>query len=133
MKKPMEIKALIVLELFIAILGLASGISLLSDPSGRGMGLDVVLDKIPLTDFTLLGVWFVLPYGLLPLTLAYGIWAAKGWARTTALILAIIELIWVTGQIYYVGTNILQGVIGIVAILTMSLLYRPSVKEHFNL
>lgn len=47
MAEPSAICGLIFLELIIAILGIASGFSLLSDPSGKGMGLDVVKDKIP--------------------------------------------------------------------------------------
>lgn len=45
--KPSAIYGLIILELIIAILGIASGFSLSSDPSGKGMGLDAVKDKIP--------------------------------------------------------------------------------------
>ena len=35
---------------------------LLSDPSGRAMGLDVIKDKILFQNLTLLGLWFVGPY-----------------------------------------------------------------------
>ena len=47
MKRPTAIKVLIIIELFIAVLGLATGLSLLSDPSGKALGLDVLKDKIP--------------------------------------------------------------------------------------
>lgn len=132
MAKPSGIKILVVLELIIAILGVATGINLLADPSGKSMGLDVVIDKVPLNDFTLLGVWFIGPYGLLPALLAYGFWTAKSWARRLALILASIELLWVIGQIYFVGTHVFQAIIGAIALLTIYFLFRSTVKEYLS-
>jgi hypothetical protein len=132
MAKPYTIYGLIALELIIAILGIASGIGLLSDPSGKGMGLDVIKDKIPFQNLTLLGLWFIGPYGLLPAALAFGFWTEKNWAWKPALILAIIEIIWVIVQIPMVGLSILQGVIGLIAFLTIYFLYRPTVKNYLN-
>ena len=133
MAKPSAIYGLIILELIIAILGIASGISLLSDPSGKGMGLDAIKDKIPFQNLALLGLWFVGPYGALPASLALGFWTEKHWAWKPALILAIIEVIWVIVQIPMVGLNILQGVICFMALLTIYFLYRPSVKNYLGM
>ena len=47
MKRPKAIKVIIMIELFIAILGLATGLSLISDPSGKAIGLDVLKNQIP--------------------------------------------------------------------------------------
>lgn len=127
------IYGLVLIEVFIAILGIVSGISLFMDPSGVGMGLDVVKDKIPFQNLFLLGLWFVGPYGLLPAALAFGFWTRKPWAWRPALILAAIELIWVLVQIPLVGPSILQLVIGAIALATIYLLYRPTVKRHLGL
>lgn len=132
MAKPSAIYGLIILELVIAILGIASGFSLLSDPSGKGLGLDVIKDKIPFQNLTLLGLWFVGPYGVLPASLAFGFWTEKHWAWKPALILAIIEVIWVIVQIPMVGRSILQAFIGFIALATIYLLYRPSVLEFLD-
>ncbi|MCP8311301.1 MAG: hypothetical protein L6N94_07360 [Candidatus Methylarchaceae archaeon HK01M] len=132
MVRPSGLKVLVILELFIASLGIASGLNLLADPSGKGLGLDVIIDKVPLDDFTLLGIWFLIIYGFLPVSLAYGLWTGKFWSWTVAMILAIVELIWVIGQIYFVGMNIWQAIIGVIALLTLYLLYRPSVKTYFG-
>ena len=132
MARPLGIKVLIVLELIIATLGIASGLNLVADPSGKNMGLDVLIDKLPLADFALLGIWFLLPYGLLPTLLAFGFWIGKHWAWPIAFVLAIIELIWVVGQIYFVGVHILQGIIGGIALLTIYCLYRPTVKTYLS-
>ena len=133
MRKPSPVIGIIVMELIIAILGVASGINLLADPSGKGLGLDIIKDKIPFQNLTLLGLWFVGPYGLLPASLALGFWMVKHWAWTPALILAIIELIWVLVQIPMVGPSILQGIIGAIALATIYLLYRPTVKRYLGL
>ena len=132
MARPNAIYGIIVLELIIAILGIASGYSLLSDPSGKGLGLDVVKDKIPFQNLTLLGLWFVGPYGVLPASLAYGLWTGRDWPWRPALILAVVEVIWVIVQIPMVGPSILQAVIGSIALLTIYLLYRPSVKNYLG-
>lgn len=132
MAKPSAIYGLIVLELIIAILGIASGIGLLSDPSGKGMGLDTIKDKIPFKNLTLLGLWFIGPYGLLPALLAIGLLTTKHWTWRPAFILAIIEIVWVIVQIPMVGLSILQAVIGAIALATIYLLYRPSVKRYLG-
>ena len=132
MARPSAIKALIIIEAFIAILGLASGASLLADPSGKGMGLDIVKDKIPFLNFTLLGLWFIGPYGLLPAYLAFSFYKGKIWVWKPAMYLATVEVIWVIVQIPMVGRSILQAVIGAIALVTLYLLYRPSVWEYLG-
>jgi hypothetical protein len=133
MRKPSPVLGIVALELIIAILGLATGISLLADPSGKGMGLDITRDKIPFQNLTLLGLWFVGPYGLLPASLAFGFWTGKHWAWKPALALAVVELIWVLVQIPMVGPHFLQAVVGAKALATIYLPYRPTVKGHLGL
>lgn len=132
MAKPSALKVLIIIELFIAVLGVASGIGLISDPSGKGMGLDVLKDKIPFQNLTLLGLWFIGPYGVLPGVLAYGFYRGKLWAWKPALILAVVEAAWILVQIPMVGRSILQAVIGFIAVATIFLLYRPSVLGYLE-
>ena len=132
MSKPSTIYGLIILELIIAVLGIASGIGLLTDPSGKSMGLDIIEDKIPFQNLTLLGLWFLGPYGIMPAYLAYGLWTRKNWVWKPGLILAIIEVIWVIIQIPMVGPSILQAFIGFIALLTIYLLYQPAVKTYLK-
>ena len=72
---------------------MATGLILFSDPSGKSIGLDIFLDKIPFHSFILLGLWFVGPYGLFPATLAYGLYRGYLWAWRPALLLAVVEVI----------------------------------------
>lgn len=132
MAKPSALKVLIIIELFIAVLGVVSGVGLLSDPSGKGMGLDVVKDKIPFQSLTLLGLWFLGPYGVLPGVLAYGFYRGRLWAWRPALFLAVVEVAWVLVQIPMVGRSVLQAVIGFMAVASIFLLYRPSVLGYLE-
>ena len=132
MPKPSALKVLIIIELFIVVLGVASGIGLLSDPSGKGMGLDAVKDKIPFQSLTLLGLWFLGPYGVLPGVLAYGFYRGRLWAWRPALVLAVVEVAWVLVQFPVVGRGVLQAVIGFIAVATIFLLYRPSVLGYLK-
>jgi len=132
MQRPSTTKALVIIELFIALLGLATGLGLISDPSGKALGLDVLKDKIPFQNLTLLGLWFVGPYGVLPAALSYGFFRGKLWAWRPASYLALIELVWVVVQVPMVGRSILQAFIGLIAVATVYLLYRPSVTEYLG-
>jgi len=132
-KRTSAIYGLIILEVIIAALGIASGVSLLMDPSGVSMGLDVVKDKIPFQNLFLLGLWFLGPYGVIPAALAFGIWTAKSWAWKPAFGLAVIEVIWVLIQIPMVGLSVMQGVIGLIALATIYLLYNPYTKKYLGI
>jgi hypothetical protein len=132
MARPLGVIVIIILELFIGILGIVTGLNLLIDPSGKRMGLDILLDKIPLNDFSLLGAWFFFVYGTLPIFLALGFWKKWSWSWMGTLILAIIMLIWVLGQIYFVGASILQAVFGAIALITIYFLYHQTVKMYFT-
>ncbi|UCD43906.1 MAG: hypothetical protein JSV27_07065 [Candidatus Bathyarchaeota archaeon] len=102
-KRPLSIKILIVIKLFIAISSTAKRLMLFSDPSGISMGLDIFLDKIPFQSFILLGPWFIGPYGLLPAALAYGLYRGYLWVWRPSLLLAVVEVIWIIVQIPLFG------------------------------
>jgi len=131
--RPMSVKVIIFIELFIALLGLATGFSLLSDPSGVALGLDILKDKIPFQNLALLGMWFVGPYGVLPAVLGYGFFRCKQWAWRPALYLAVVEVVWVLVQIPMVGRSYLQAVIGLIALSTIYLLYRTTTFEYISI
>ena len=131
-KRPLAIKILIIIKLFIAISSIATGLMLFSDPSGKSMGMDIFLDKIPFQSFILLGLWFVGPYGLLPATLAYGLYRGNLWVWRPSLILAVVEVIWIIVQIPMFGLGALHLIFGSIGLASIYLLYRPSVWEYLN-
>lgn len=69
---------MIVLELFYAFLGIVSGLLLLSDPSGAGLGFaSDIREKIPFQSFFAVGLFLFAVYGLGSLVIAYGAWTRK--------------------------------------------------------
>jgi hypothetical protein len=69
---------MIVLELFYALLGVVSGLILLSDPSGAGLGFTSdIREKIPFQSFFAVGLFLFVVYGLGSLLIAYGAWTRK--------------------------------------------------------
>jgi len=94
--------------------------------------LDVLKDKIPFQNFTLLGLWFIGPYGIFPLFLAYGFSKGRLWVWKPAVFLGVVEIIWVIIQIPMVGRSYLQLFIGLVATTSLYLLYHPSTQEYLK-
>ena len=133
MKRPLSIKILILIKLFIAISSIATGLMLFSDPSGKSMGLDIFLEVIPFQSFIILGLWFIGPYGLLPATLAYGLYRGNLWAWKPALLLAVVEVIWIIVQIPMFGLGTLHLIFGSIGLTSIYLVYRPSVREYLNM
>jgi hypothetical protein len=65
--------------------------------------------------------------------LGYGLFQGKKWAWKPALYLAVVEVIWVIVQIPMVGRSYLQAVIGLIALATIYLLYRPTTLEYISI
>lgn len=151
--RPLPVKALAVLMAVFSFVGLMSGYGLLSSPSGEGLGLSLdLLEDAPVGDFTLVGLFFVTFFGVLPALAAYGVWARKrwrwtdpvnawtgqNWAWTATFALGVILLLWIAVEVYFLGflTGIggaMQLMIAILGLLILSLVTRPSVRAHLRL
>jgi len=81
-------------------------------------------------NFILLGLWFIGPYGLLPATLAYGLYRGYLWVWRPSLLLAVVEVIWIIVQIPIFGFGALHLIFGSIGLASIYLLYRPSVREY---
>ncbi len=117
MGRRLALWALVVSVLFLAFGGLYGGLSMLRDPSGASLGMDVVLPRIPVPNYVLPGIFLVVVMGLMPLGLVYGLlarptppWAATiarlsghHWAWTGALVLGIVLVIWLAVQAWMIG------------------------------
>lgn len=132
MSRPLAVKVIIIIELFIALSGIATGLMLFSDPSGKSMGLDILREKIPFQSFILLGLWFVGPYGLLPATLTYGMYRGYLWVWKPSLLLAVVEVIWVIVQLPMFGWGVLHVIYGSIGLASIYFLYRPSVMKYLK-
>jgi hypothetical protein len=83
--RPVAVIVLMALEVILAFLGFASGINFLLDPSGGTHGMDTtMLVTTPIRDFTLVGLFFVTCYGILPVLAILGLWKLPRWRWTDA-------------------------------------------------
>ncbi len=152
-RRPAALKALVGIEMFFAIVGLASGLSLLSSPSGAGLGLSRdLLKNAPVSDYTLVGLFFVIVSGVLPILAAYGLiakrrwrwtdplnkWTGQNWAWTLTTALGIILILWIVVELVFVGPltgvgGVLQVIITALGFLVLVLVSRPSVRSAMKI
>ena len=119
--RPVPILLIIALEFILAILGFFSGISFLQDPSGGTHGMDTsILVTTPISDFTPVGLFFVVCYGILPSLAIYGLWklprwrwtdafnkwTKKNWAWTATVLTGIILIVWIAVEVALIGSPI---------------------------
>ncbi|MCU0860505.1 MAG: hypothetical protein MUE55_07980 [Thermoplasmata archaeon] len=153
MTRPGALKALVALEVVFAFVGFMSGYGLLSSPSGEGLGLSLdLLEDAPVGDYTLVGLWFVAFYGVVPVLAAYGLWTRKrwgwtdplnawtgqNWAWTLTAALGIILLLWILLEVVFVGLlggigGAMQAIITVLGLLILGLVTRPSVRQWMKL
>lgn len=133
MRRPIEIKGVIIIEIILALAAIPCGIILLLDPSGRALGMNFMLDYLPLIDFTPIGLWLFFVFGILPIILAIGLWLTKFWSWIVAIVLAVIELIWIAIQIFLfseVGYSPLQALVAGFGVATIFLLFMPASRHY---
>ncbi len=82
-KKPLALKLLIGMVTFLGIMGIPSGLMLLIKPDGSLMGLPAdMLQKLPVGDWSLVGLFLFVAYGICSWILVYGLWTKKQWDWT---------------------------------------------------
>jgi hypothetical protein len=146
-KRPVAVWVLIVAEFLFGLLSLGSGLSLMTDPSGAGIGLPSASGLgLPLGDYLLVGLFLFVIFGIGSLAMTYGLITKKklaiardferglnfhwSWLGSVVLIGALAAFLAV--EIYYIGLQ--WGVqyatiaIGVVIIL---LLILPSVRGYY--
>ncbi|MBN1266156.1 MAG: hypothetical protein JXA25_11725 [Anaerolineales bacterium] len=79
MKKPWSVWLLAGLLVIFSIGGFYGGMSMLLDPSGKALGVDIVLHQLPVRNFLLPGLFLLAVMGLFPLFLAYSLLARPEW------------------------------------------------------
>ncbi|GEM_PF-1042092 len=151
--RPLSIKGLVVFMGLFAFVGFMSGYGLLSSPSGEGLGLSPdLLEDAPVGDYTLVGLFFVAFFGILPTMAAYGLWTRKrwrwtdpvnkwtgqNWAWTASAALGIIMLLWIVVELLLLGFltgigGVLQVIITALAFMVLALVTRPSVRSFMKL
>jgi hypothetical protein len=108
---------LVVTLVILALGGLAGAYGFLSDPSGSGMGMADQLQRLPVPDYTLPGIFLLVVMCILPLLIVYGLlarprwgfidpfvlWSNQHWAWLGSLTLGIGLALWLAIQAYFIG------------------------------
>ncbi|MGD8501939.1 MAG: hypothetical protein PVJ86_14905, partial [Phycisphaerales bacterium] len=103
--------------LLLALGGLYGGIAMLTDPTGNLLQLTEVLPLLPMSDYTLPGLFLLIVMGLVPLLLTYALlarpnwtwaetlfgWSGHHWAWTGTLGLGVTLEIWLLIQGLLIG------------------------------
>ncbi|MEW5747603.1 MAG: hypothetical protein AB1793_02275 [Candidatus Thermoplasmatota archaeon] len=151
--RPAAVKALVATMAFFSFVGLMTGYGLLSDPTGAGIGLSQdLLEDAPVGDFTMVGLFFVAFFGILPALAAYGLWmtprwgwtdavnrwTGQNWAWTATAALGVILLLWIAVEVVFVGAltgigGAMQVTIAVLGVAVLALVTRPSVKSYARL
>lgn len=146
MGRRLALGALVVSLLFLAFGGLYGGLSMLRDPSGASLGMDVVLPQLPVPSFALPGVFLVTVMGLLPIVLAFGLvarptwrwasalarWSGHHWAWTGSLALGLVLGTWLALQSWMIGFAWpIQFVTAGNAVAIVALALLPIVRRRF--
>jgi len=151
--RPAAVYLLVALEGILAFLGFFSGISFLTSPSGESHGMDPsVLEGTPIGDFTLVGVFFVICYGILPVLAIYGIlklprwrwtdainkWTGQNWAWTAIVATGVILIVWIAIEVALIGSpdgfpRFLQVIMTVLGVVFLVLAMLPRVRAFTKL
>jgi len=151
--RPVAIMILIALEAILAFLGFFSGFSFLTDPSGGSHGMDTsVLEDTPIGDYTLVGLFFVIAYGILPVFAIFGLWklprwhwtdainkwTGQNWAWSATAATGVILIVWIAVEVALIGSpegvpRFLQVVMAFDGIVLLALAMLPRVRAYAKL
>lgn len=140
LNKPVGVKILIPIQLLLSAISIPSGILLLLKPGGESIGAQVILpylrERIPFVhDFTIVGAFLLIVYGLLPIIFASGLWIQKKWAWLLTLLLGLTEMAWIATEVilfYYLGFIFFYPLIAGMGAATTALCFLPSVRTFYS-
>lgn len=146
-RRPSAIYFLVFCMLLLSGGGFYGGINFLVDPSGRSIGmLPTVVQRLPVPNLFLPGLFLVITFGAAPLVLTYALLTKPGWPLAEAVIkdipyhwawvssvgLSIILISWILFQFGFIGYQFpIQPITGLWGVLLLGLLLLPSVRRHF--
>jgi hypothetical protein len=148
MRRPLCLWPLLLALLFLTLGGLYGGIAMLTDPTGGSLQLTEVLPLLPVSDFTLPGLFLFIVMGLTPLVLSYGLllrphwawaesllrWSKHHWAWTGTLGLGVILGIWLAVQALLIGFQWpIQYITAADGVLIVLLAWVPGLRRFYSL
>ncbi len=145
MQRPYTLYLLLFFLLFLAFGGLYGGIAMLLEPSGDLLAMGDLLPLLPVSNFTLPGLFLLVVMGLTPLALAYGLlvqplwgrvgrlfaWNGRHWAWTSTLLLVLVLAIWLAVQGLLIGFQWpIQYATAVNGLLILLLALTPGVRRY---
>ncbi|MCL5069033.1 MAG: DUF2127 domain-containing protein [Thaumarchaeota archaeon] len=139
-RHPLAVKILIPVQLALSILSIPSGALLLHSPGGEAIGAQTILPHLTrslpfIHDFTVVGIFLIAVYGILPLILSYGLWDKKRWAWVLTVLQGITEIGWITAEVvifYDLGFFFFYPIIAGMGMITVALCALPSVRKFYS-
>lgn len=135
-KPPLSFYVLISSILFQGLSGLAGGIGLVADPTGRSLGIPLDwLQGSPFDSYLIPGLVLLLALGVYPLAVAYAMWKRRPWSRLAALLVGLMLLIWIAVEILVVGyqpSPPLQLIYGLLGLIIVAMVPIPSLKQYID-
>jgi len=146
-KRPFGALFLTIVLVFYGLMGVVSGLILISDPSGAGMGFTSdIRDRIPFQSFLPVGLFLFTVFGLVPLLLAYGALTKKEmvfgkisemsghhWSWTGGMLLVAALVLWLMVEGALIGLDYaatyMTVVLGSLVFLALAL---PSTRRHYH-
>lgn len=140
-RRPLATLILITMEALLALISIPSGISMLMDPTGSGIGGQFILPYLTqavlfVHDFLPIGIWLVTVFGVLPIVAAVGVWASKRWAWYTSVLLGAIVVTWIGVELvmfYSLGFTWFYPLIGGIGLAILGLSLLPAVRRSLNM
>jgi hypothetical protein len=140
MPTPAGARALVIVQFVMALIAIPSGIVLLADPSGSLMGGEFVLPHLKaaipfLNDFTLIGIWLLVVFGLVPVVLALNLIRGNRWAWIATIVLGIVEVSWIAAELsmfYDLGFTPMYPLIGGIGAATLVIALLPSLRRYYS-
>ncbi len=131
--RTLSVSVLMILMLFQGLSGIAGGIGILLDPTGKFMQIPLEwLQGSPFSTYVIPGIVLFAVLGLFPLAVFFGLLKQRRLAWYAALLIGIALMIWLAVEIMVIGyqpqppLQVIYGLVGI-GILTTVLL--PSVTK----
>jgi hypothetical protein len=133
--------------IFLAIGGAVGAYHFISDPSGTSIGMAKELALLPVTNYTLPGIFLLVVMTFTPLFLTVGLlarpkisllhdlfrFAPYHWSWTGTVVLGIILMGWLLVEAYFIGVIApIQYVTALNGVLILALPFIPSIRKYYQ-
>jgi hypothetical protein len=147
-ERPFGAVLLTIVLVFYGLMGVASGLILISDPSGAGMGFTSdIRDEIPFKSFLPVGLFLFTVFGMVPLLLAYGAFTKKElafgkiaemsghhWSWTGGMLLVLTLVVWLAVEGMLIGLDYAATYMTVaLGALVFLALILPSTRTYYRM